>query len=832
MEPGSGSPAGELVGRFVLKNTGVVQFVPDELIGKSTIQLDASSYSVAETVATGVLNITVTRTGDLSSTAACTISTTDGTATAPADFTALSSQAVTFAVGETSKVVPITIVNRAGVQSDRSFTVGLGGANASITLGTNASATCTITETFTPSVITLTNTTYSANQGATSVAIGLTRTGGTEAVTFTLSATPDTAQPGSDYTAPTGTVTLPANATTGTATITLLPRSVTDHLQFNISISAAQGGNTIGAQNSAVVRILVADSEAPRITLVSPLAAKPVAEVNPDSVTIKANVTDNKEIISRVEVSLNGGALLPATLVAGSYDFVANQAGGLRGGLNSFTIQAFDARNNASTLLRSTFTYSVKRALAITNTPGTGGTVTFKPGAVYEVGKPLAILAKPAAGFVFEEWVFPSSTLTIGESKTAALGAILSDAMAGTFGTGNPIAVTAKFKATPFTPSLAGTFNGLIASNGATDESNSTNGCIGNLVVTGTGAFSATVKIDGISVLVKGIFDATGVARFGTAGSAVLLVPRATKPSYELSLTMNVATSGNPNTITGTLTQKNRNVVLSVSNILAHRAVNVAAAAETGLFTVAFPAKPTNDADVVAKGLIAADYPQGDGVGSILVDAKGKATLTVTLADGTKVTASSTLSKDRQVSLYAPLYKSGATTAGSFGGLATFSNQTNTDVAGANFFWFRPWLNTHHYPWGWAEGIYTDLVGAKFAVTVGSSILPGLPASFPNATLSFSNGLLASTISKDVTISASNVVINSPTEDKSFKLTLTAAKGTFAGDFTHDSGLKTLFTGAILQKGTNRKGFGHFLTVAPKPITGLGEAGRVELIKK
>ena len=175
----------------------------------------------------------------------------------------------------------------------------------------------------------------------------------------------------------------------------------------------------------------------------------------------------------------------------------------------------------------------------------------------------------------------------------------------------------------------------------------------------------------------------------------------------------------------------------------------------------------------------------------------------------------------------------GKPTAGSLGGLATLDDsQTDSDVSGTDFFWFRPYQNVHYYPYGWPEGIEIDLVGTKFAVTPGASVVPLLPSGPPNATLVFSNGLLSpSPLSKDVQISTTNVVTNTPA-DTSFKLTITAAKGTISGDFTHTNGTKPKFSGIILQKGANREAFGFFLTVQPKPITGLGESGAVSLSHK
>jgi hypothetical protein len=75
-------------------------------------------------------------------------------------------------------------------------------------------------------------------------------------------------------------------------------------------------------------------------------------------------------------------------------------------------------------------------------------------------------------------------------------------------------------------------------------------------------------------------------------------------------------------------------------------------------------------------------------------------------------------------------------------------------------------------------------------------------------------------------------VTNFPVTDTSFTLTVNATAATFAGDFAHSDGTRPKFSGAILQKGANSKGFGFFQTLAPKVIDGTGETGGVILSHK
>ena len=661
------------------------------------------------------------------------------------------------------------------------------------------------------------------NQGSTSVTLNLIRTGGANATSVLLSTTDGTAKAGTDYTAVTNrVVSFPASTNTATVTIILSGAPITAAKKFTATISPVASEASIGAVSTTTIRIQTTDAVKPVVTIgaSTPLAAVP--ENSTDAVTIAGTVADNSLAVDRVEVSLNGGApvnaVLTPTTTGANYTVNVTAVGGS----NTVRVQAFDANNNSSLVVTKTFTYVVSRVVSVVVNPGsTAGSVTGLKTS-YQVGNPLALTAVAKPGFIFDRW--SGAGLAAAATKVPVLNVIFTDALAAA------PTITAYFIDSPFDDAVIGEFNGLVIADGSSTPSNATNGMISTLKVSKTGTFTGTLKIDGLSLSLIGSFDNLGVARFGPARSPTLIVARPSKSGYELALNLDVATTGNTNQITGTLKQFSRSKVVSRSIVTLDRAfysaTNLVPAnylANKGFYTVAFPARATQT------GLVAEDYPQGDGVGSITVTNLGNATLAATLADGTVVTAFAPLSKDRSVPLYAQLYLS---KGGSIGGLATLNDAlADSDVAGTDLFWFRPYQSVHHYPWGWPEGIEVDLVGAKYAVPGSASVLPSLTSSSPNATLTFSDGLLATSINKNVTISTSNKVTNSPVTDTSFTLAITATSGAISGTFTHSDGTKPKFSGVILQKGANRAAFGYFLTVQPKDITGLGESGAVSLIR-
>ena len=294
------------VGRFVLNSNATLTFIPGALVNQNTVAFSAATFSATEDAVGGVLNVTVSRTGDTTISTTVTVSTTDGTAIAGTDYTSLTNQNVTFNAGETSKTVAVSVVNRAGTQGDRDFTISIGGATGGTTIGTQGTATCTISDAAPPSEVQFASATFSANQGASAVTLNFSRTGGTGAVTFTLTTTDDTAVAGTDYTTFNSQVTIPANASSGTANITLAGRVTTQHLQFNVAMSNPVGNDTIGTRSSAIVRLLANDTIRPNVTVTAPGAS--VNENPGDTVTVTGAATDDKALIDRVQIRLNGAA--------------------------------------------------------------------------------------------------------------------------------------------------------------------------------------------------------------------------------------------------------------------------------------------------------------------------------------------------------------------------------------------------------------------------------------------------------------------------------------------------------------------------------------------
>ena len=829
-----GTP-GDYLGRFVLNDSGSLTFVPVAAFGVNQVQLAVTADTVNDNVGSGHIAITVTRTGDTSSATSVMLNTGNGTALAGTDYTTVS-QSVSFGINEVSKVVNIPITNVTGFQADRTFTVTLSGASGGTTLGANSVETVTITEAITPSVINFASgVTYAGTEGGGTVTLQFVRSGGTSPVTATIAATDGTAVHGTDFTLASTTVSFAANATTATATVNIVAETGSQiNKQFTVALTAGSTNATIDAGAvPATVYIFADDTTAPTVTINTPITNASVAGTPGGTVSLGGTATDNKGV-DHILVSLNGGSFVSYPVT----DFLANTTSysvALTpvGGLNSVQVEAVDAKGNISSVAKRNFMYVVKVALTV-NVTGPGTVTGKQTGAVYQVGKTYTLTAVPngpGTTNIFNGW--NGDGLTAPATALAKLSFVFSDALAL-----NPV-ITAAFITNPFTSTVIGGFNGMVtaSTNPVVAPSNANSGFI-TLAVTSAGSFTGTLKIDGQSLPLTGQFDNTGHAVFGAGRTPTVAVPRADGPSLVLSsVTMDLSPTGT-HQITGTIREQYRNAVLPWSTLVASRAAFSATSpaptnytVNKGYYTVVIPAQ----AQPLGSDLTTSDYPQGDGYGSITVTTAGVATLTATLADGAVVTASAPLSTVTSgptltCPLFAQLY---AAKAGSFGGLITLDdNQSDSDLDGSSFLWFKPYVGGQYYPYGWPEGVTTALHGAKYASVAGTCVVPGLGAVSltGNAALMFSDGGLTSSLTKDLNLSPLNVVTRLGTPaDHSYTLTLTAGTGKITGSFTHTDGTKPAFNGMVFQKGTHGGAYGYFLSTTPKEVDGTGLSGGVSL---
>lgn len=598
---------------------------------------------------------------------------------------------------------------------------------------------------------------------------------------------------------------------------------------FTLTLSDPQGGIALSTPVTTTIRIVdTIDTTKPAVVISTPASGAGVAESAVVNVT--GTASDNKGV-QKVQIAFNGGSYVDAITTIGATGVTATFTAPIAPvpGLNTVTAKSIDTRNNESLVVTRTFYYHVLRPLTIV-IDGTGTVPLPIAAATYKVNFPYTIVAKPGTGQVFDGWTVNDTT---GTNITAAM----MELPTLTFTHREGLTLTAHFKPNPFTPSIIGTFTGLVLPSTVTpapNGSNASNETVGwiSANVLSTGAFTGTVKIDGLTLPMNGIFDNAGDARFGTTRSKTLSLARTTKPALEVALKLDM--TGATSKLTGMVTQRYRTTVTAVSDIDADRAAYLLtknapsslAGTSSKPYTLVFKHRTSQP------GLLAVDYPQGDGYATGTIKTDGTVSISGKLADHTAITASAPLSKVNRWPIFAQLY----VLKGSFSAwINVDESATDTDMTGSSVHWFRPYQATQWYPWGWGEGIEVDIIGAHYAPSPASVFSVPLPvdALNGNATLTFSDGGLSLSVMKAVNISSTNVATKAPATDASFTFTLTPSTGLISGTyFTHTDTTKPAWQGVLFQKGTNKAGYGYFMTVAPRVVDGTGESGAVKLLAR
>ena len=187
--------------------------------------LSVADASASEGAGTMVFAVTLSPAGTEQVTVA--YATSGGTATQGTDYTAASGT-LTFAPGDTAETITVTLTDDALAEGDETFAVTLSAAQ-NATLG-NATATGTITDNDQPStavVLSLDPDTVGERDGARTVTATAALDGAARATATAVAVgwtTAGTATAGVDYRTPSAfTVTIPANATSATATFTFTP---------------------------------------------------------------------------------------------------------------------------------------------------------------------------------------------------------------------------------------------------------------------------------------------------------------------------------------------------------------------------------------------------------------------------------------------------------------------------------------------------------------------------------------------------------------------------------------------------------------------------------
>ncbi|MCY7332713.1 MAG: DUF4114 domain-containing protein [Pseudanabaena sp. CAN_BIN31] len=352
----------------------------------------APVFAIAADSATegGVINFTVTRTGNAQATQAVTVITSIGgtDTTSATDFTA-KTETLSFAQGETTKTFAVQTTQDALFEGNETFTATLSApTNGAVLSGTNAVATGTINN---DDAIPVFSIAAAATTEGGVINFTVTRTGDAQAnesvtVTTSIGGT-DTATSNTDFTATTSTLSFAQGETTKTFAVQTTQDVIPEADEtFTVTLSAPTNGATLSAANSTASGTIL-DDDNPRISLVvAPASVFEDAGASLVYTFTRTGVTTNP---LTVNYSVNGSATLNTdytqtgaasfTATTGTVIFAANSATATVT-LSPTADTLFESDETAILKLTNGIGYNIS-----TNTPVTGTITNDDPAPVFSI---------------------------------------------------------------------------------------------------------------------------------------------------------------------------------------------------------------------------------------------------------------------------------------------------------------------------------------------------------------------------------------------------------------------------------------------------------------
>ena len=294
---------------------------------------------------------------------------------------------------------------------------------------------------------------------------------------------------------------------------------------------------------------------------------------------------------------------------------------------------------------------------------------------------------------------------------------------------------------------VVGTFNGLV------DRSTLMSGpvagqmlfghggSLSNLVITSTGVFTGTLRLEDKTYPMPAGSTLSATAGGDPTATVVILRGKAADSIPDLTLTFSI--NRDTGELTGTVTDGTTPVALKAWR---NQWKTTEADAFAGSYTATLaldPALAGTDPLSVPPGAPAnVAYPQGTGFLTLTLTTAGVATWGGKLADGSAVTGSTTLGPDGEVPLHLMLYT--PTAPATAGSLLGWTQVSGTDLDSiAPFDWLKrpqlPTSTTRSYKGGFPLHSLT-VIGGKYVKPAVGDIMLGLDTPPDNAQVLFSEG--------------------------------------------------------------------------------------------
>ena len=459
--------------------------------------------------------------------------------------------------------------------------------------------------------------------------------------------------------------------------------------------------------------------------------------------TATGTAKDNDSVVT-VWYQLNGGAWTNAT---GTTNWLAQVA--LNPGGNTILAYAQDPSGNVSTTNHAALTYVPSARLSITGT-GAGFLSPNYVGALLAIGTNYSITAKPAAGYIFSNWVDSVANVTI-----------TNPVLKFTMQSNSALVVH-------FTRDMhyfaQGQYAGLFYD---TNNLTATNAGFFSAALTSSSAFTAKLLLGGSSISASGQFSADGV--FSSSFPTKNLGP------INLQLQLDLTGQG---IITGTVSGNGWSANLT-ANQLVYSAANPPSQ-QFQRFTLVIPG-----------GEDSSNEPGGNSYGNITIDNLGTVTFTGVLADDSKAAQKTFLSRNGDW----PFYISSANGLGVTLGWLTFSpGQAGT--LGGQVYWDRlPGGSLYPNGFSFTNGIETS--GSFYSFYIGRRSL-----NLTSCMMVLQQAGILPPITNYFTLSTKDTL----TSTNGIKASINVVTGVFKGTIPAENGSIPV-NGVVLQSQTNAFGF-------------------------
>jgi hypothetical protein len=664
------------------------------------------------------------------------------------------------AVSDTPGLIPTPTVtytspNATGTLRFTPNATGSGTATITVTVNDGQAQDNTVSRSFVvtvnslnkpPTLNAITDVAVNQNSGTHSISLsGISSGAPNEHQTLTVSAVSDHPEivpsPLISYTSPSATGTLfftPAADAMGQAQIT-------------VTVNDNQSANNLFTRNFMITVGVIR----PPPTNTPPVISSVASQSTTQDVAIAGipfTIGDQETPASSLTLSASSSnpTLIPnANIVFGGSD--ANRTVSLtpaagKSGTGNITITVSDGVASTST----TFALNV---ISITShqfslSQDGNGTISPLMGSTVTAGHTYTLTAKPGAGQEFAGWT----------------GSVNSGSPIIKFVGNSNIVLHANFVPSPFLP-IMGTYNGLFNEAGGVNQNSS-------------GSFSVTVSTHGnYSAKVQlGASKLSFTGKLNLQCTATNSIAR--KMATPLTVQLRVGTNSTEiDQIFGQLTDNTW--VAAMTGDRARFSSMTNPCPFTGSYTMIIPGQSGD-----------ASKPAGNGYGTVKVATSGSTMFAGVLADGTKITQSTALSKNGEWPLYASLYVG----QGSVLSWMTFGNHASDDLSGAMSWIKLPVMTSRYYPGG-----FTTEVTASGSTYVKPALTTDLIINLPNGVVDFSGGNLSPDFSNTIALGASSKVSN--LSSNKLAMTFSTSTGLYKGTVVDPSSGATLpFAGAVFQK--------------------------------